>query len=408
MTRANPSPRAPRAPTPSGGIRLPFDLAPALSVVGLVVIALVSLALFGGKLPGGTSQGPGGPVRTATPSNVVVVDPRSNIPGSLLYVKDGNIWIQSGATAHQLTNGGKDSMPAWSPDGSSIYFIRTNAQEGRWPSAGLSKIYDLEVPTLVQIAADGSGSPKALLNGKFKLGGNTWAYFIREPAISPDGKTAAIVSDGPDPTQSDMVVKFLNLASLSVTNPRLGETQNLGHQDPEWSPDGRSLLYVRNAREGARGIPAIYRMSIATGKSAPVTTQGYMDPSWSRDGRYIAATKTSNLGTDVVILDAKTGVELLKVTNDQQSFDPVWSPKEDSLAFYRVTHGVVDLYLVPLTGTAPGWTAGDPIALTVSAGLDAASRPTWFVPADQLPALPTATPAAPAEGASPAASAATP
>jgi Tol biopolymer transport system component len=409
MTRANPRPRAPRAPTPAGGIRLPFDVAPALSIVGLVIVALITLALFGGKLPGAANQGPGGPVRTATPSNVVVVDPRSNVPGSLLYVKDGNIWIQSGATAHQLTTGGADAMPAWSPDGSSIFFVRTASDQGRWPSAGVSKVYDLDVPTLFQMAADGSGTPKALLTGKFKQGGNSWSFFIREPAVSPDGTTAAIVTDGPNPARSDVVVKLLDLQSLALTDPRLGETQNLGHQDPEWSPDGRSLLYVRNARDGARGVPAIYRLNVATGKSAAVTGPGYTDPSWSRDGRYIAATKTSNFGTDVVILDARTGIEVLRVTKDEQSFDPVWSPKEDSIAFYRVTHGVVDLYLVPLTASGQAWTGGDPIALTISAGLDAASRPTWFIPADQLPALPTSTPVAPPSGAgSPAASATTP
>ena len=71
----------------------------------------------------------------------------------------------------------------------------------------------------------------------------------------------------------------------------------------------------------------------------------------------------------------------------------------DSVAFFRVEHGVVDLYLVPLTGTGPDWTAGEPIALTISAGLDAASRPAWFIPADQLPPLPTPVITAPPTGA---------
>ncbi|HEX3265717.1 MAG TPA: hypothetical protein VHR16_08640 [Candidatus Limnocylindrales bacterium] len=403
MTRANPRPRAPRAPTPAAGAGLPFELGTALSIVGLIVIALVTLALFGGSLPGTGSQGPGGPVRTATPSNVVVVDPRTKVPGSLLYVKDGNIWVQAGDTARQLTDGGRDAMPAWSPDGASIYFVRTASETGRWPSAGLSKLYDLDVPTLFRMNADGSGRPVGLLTGRFKQFSNTWSYFIREPAISPNGKTAAIVTDGPNPSQSDVVVKLLDLASKDLTDPRLGETQGLGHQDPTWSPDGRFLLYVRNAREGARGIPAIYRMNVATGKSTAITGGGYTDPSWSRDGRYIVATKTSNFGTDVVILDGRTGVELLRVTKDEQSFDPVWSPKGDAIAFFRVTHGVVDLYLVPLTGTGPTFSAGDPLALTISAGLDAASRPAWFIPADQLPPLPTNTPALPA-GSTPGAS----
>ena len=43
-----------------------------------------------------------------------------------------------------------------------------------------------------------------------------------------------------------------------------------------------------------------------------------MQPSWSPDGRYVAVTKTSTLGTDVAILDARTGNEVLRLTNDGQ------------------------------------------------------------------------------------------
>ena len=60
------------------------------------------------------------------------------------------------------------------------------------------------------------------------------------------------VTDGPDPTVSDIVVKLLDIATGKLTNPRLPESQSLGHQDPAWSPDGKTLLYVKNAREGSR------------------------------------------------------------------------------------------------------------------------------------------------------------
>ena len=395
VTRANPRPRAPR---PSGDRRLPVDLAPALSVAGLVVVAIVSFALLGGSLPSISGPGgpndPGGPIRTATPSNVVVVpnDPRTKIPGSLLYVKDGNIWMQSGDRARQVTTGGADGMPAWSPDGASIFFIRVKNESGKWPSAGIIRTYNLAVPSLVRIKADGSGQPEVLLTGRINRSSNTWSYFIREPSIGPDGLGAAIITDGPDPTKSDIVVKLLDFADGSISDPNLGEIQSLGHQDPAWSPDGKTLLYVRNAREGLRGTPAIYSYSVATKKSTALTGPGYTAPAWSRDGRFVAATKTSTFGTDVVILDGKTGAELLRVTHDENSFSPVWSPKGDAVAFFRVEHGVVDLYFVPLQGTAPNWTAGDALALTVSAGLEADSRPTWFIPTDQLPPLPTPTP----------------
>ncbi|TME08255.1 MAG: hypothetical protein E6I65_12800 [Chloroflexi bacterium] len=399
MTRADPTViDAEEAPAPAGRRLIPVEVGPVLAAVGLIVIAAASYALLGGSLPtvagpGGPS-GPGGPVRTPTPSNVIIVDPRTKVPGSLLYAKDGNIWVQSGEQARQLTDSGDDSMPVWSPDGTSVYYVHDTRASGKWITNDGIRTYNLSIPSLLQVNADGTGAPKTVLTGRVRNGSYTWSYFIREPAISPDGTTAALITDGPDPTRSDIVLKLLDLQTKKLTDPQLAESLALGHQDPAWSPDGKILLYVKDAREGARGTPTINRYTVATGKTSALTTAGYMAPSWSRDGRYVAATKTTSFGTDVVILDARNGTELLKLTNDELSFSPVWSPAGDSIAFFRLDHGVVDLYLVPLTGTAPNWTVGEPIALTLSAGLDAASRPGWFIPADQLPPLPTPTPTA--------------
>jgi Tol biopolymer transport system component len=402
MARATPRVRGgSQQQSPAGGRQLQVAVAPALSAVGLVVVAAISWALLGGSLPnvpgGPGASGPGGPVKTPTPSNVVIVDPRTKVPGTLLYAKDGNIWEQSGEQARQVTDNGHDSMPAWSPDGATVYYIRSiRAQnETKWITNGEVRFYNLTYPSLMRIPA-GGGDFQQLLKGQIRNGSYTWSYFIREPAISPDGKTAAIVTDGPDPTRSDITLKLFNLQTDKLTDLELPESLSLGHDDPAWSPDGKTLLYVRNGREGTRGTPTIMRYNVATGRSQAMTTGGYTAPSWSRDGRYVAATKTTSFGTDVVLLDARNGTELLKLTNDELSFSPVWSPRMDAIAYFKLDHGVVDLWMIPLSGTAPSWTVGEPVALTISAGLDAPSRPQWFIPADQLPPLPTPTPAAPA------------
>jgi Tol biopolymer transport system component len=394
-------------------------LAPALALVGLLVVAFVTLSLMNGSLPfvggsSGSGNGPGngtgnggggGPILTPAPSNVVVVVPEVTVPGSIVYAKAGNIWIQSGKQAHQLTGGGHDSMPSWSPDGKDIYFIRTTDEIGMWPSQGSERRYQMTVPAVMRVRADGSADPVAVFDGHISVGSRDWFYWIRQPVLSPDGKTLALVSDGPDPTKSDVVLQFYDLSKKKRTVPAVSEITPLGHQDPAWRPDGKVLLYVRNGREGTRGAPVIYRWDVAKKTSVPVTGPGYLEPTFSPDGRFIAATRTSSFGNDVVILDATSGREVLRVTTDGASWAPAWSPVGDAITFLHIQGQIVDLRMATLAGSAPDWTVADTTPLTEVSGLDGASRPGWFVPPDQLPA-PTPGPSASA-AASPAASAST-
>ncbi len=409
------SPRQPRDPRSMGGPLLAgAPVAVLLSVVGLLIVAMGTLALGTGALPlrlGGAS-GPGasgggnGVSHSATPSGVINVPSQeavgARVPGTLVYAKDGNIWLESRGTVTQLTSDGNDSMPSFTPDGTNVLFIRTRYIKGLWNSGnGGMAYYAMNVPSVMEVPTAG-GTPKRILDGNYNPPGRgQWMAWIREPVLSPNGRTLAIATDLPDPTKGDVVLKLYDLNTKTVTDPKLPEVQPLGHQDPAWRPDGKVLAYVYNNRDGANGAPQIYGYTPATGRSAPISTAGYLHPSWSPDGKYLAVTKTSAYGTDVAILNASTGAEITLLTHDGASWAPVWSPAGNQVAFLHVDGQVVDLRLVELAGSYGSWTPGDTLDLTQSAGLDSVSRPGWFIPADQMPAATPAGGGASAPGGSP-------
>jgi Tol biopolymer transport system component len=391
--------------------------APIAAFVGLLVIALVSLRLFGGTIPligkGGdttdTTQGDGAvlvPDKTPSPSAPPQINKGISIDGSLVFVKAGNLWIQSGTDIRQLTNTGRDSQPAWSGDGKWVYFIDTRGQYARFPDpqTGRQSGYDLRYPVLSRIHPDGTGRD-VVLSGFYRTGpGQGWFYFLNTPAVSPNGNTVAVGSDAPDPRKNNIVIQLLNVARGRMTNPKLPQSGVLGHQDPSWSPDGRYLVYVKNEKQGG---PVIWRYDTTTKRAVALTNGGYTQPIYSPDGRFLAAVKTNTIGTNVVLLDARTGSELQRVTTDGRSWGPAWSPDGRQLAYLVLASSglTTDVDIVKIaTGAngAPGLD-GDPKALTKSSGLDGDSRPAWWGP-DASPA--PATSASPSGPAAPSGSAA--
>jgi Tol biopolymer transport system component len=412
VTRRTTARSAARPQDPYGlGPARPY-IAPLIALVALVVVAIVTLNLMNGQLPfsrgssnGGSNGGNGGPALTPAPSNVVIVEPEVSFPGTIVYAKAGNIWVQSGNDAHQLTDSGRDSMPSFSPDGKDVYFIRVTPGKAKHTEGGRYTWFDMNTPEIVKIPADGSGPPKGVVTGKFKDGRDTWFYWMREPVLRADGKTIAVASDGPDPRNSDVTIQLYDIPSKKFTKIKLAQN-GLGYQDPAWAPGNGYLAFVKNARDGSRGAPQILKYNPSNKKVLTVTGPGYLAPAWSPDGKYLAATKSDSFGTDIVILDSVTGAELLRLTNDHHSFSPVWSPAGDAVAFLRLDGSITDLFMTKLDGSAGAWTKGEETQLTEVSGLDAESRPGWFIPASELPSPPPTTPSPSVPSASAAASAA--
>jgi eukaryotic-like serine/threonine-protein kinase len=176
-------------------------------------------------------------------------DPDFSPDGHLLAVSsdddhDGKYFIRiydlKRGLSTRLTNGGKDEVPTWSPDGKQITF---GAQGG------------LDIP-ISQVPADGSGSPQVLLKGD-RLVPCDW---------SADGHLIFMDFANGLPT-----LKIYNHKDQKIT------TFALQGAEAQFSPDGRWIAYSGIFVQPFPGPGA--RIQISNTVSA--------QPRWSHDGREI-------------------------------------------------------------------------------------------------------------------------
>lgn len=381
------------------------DPAPILSFVGLLVAAVLSIGLLNGQLPlpgaGGAQGGVGGPRRTPNPSVVFTPAPpeRVEVRGTILFAQRGSIWAASGTELRRLSTRAVDSMPAWSPDGETIYYIESRDREARAPSVernGGDATFLLRYPVVMAVNADGS-ERREVKDGLLPLGGGrTRAFFawLRQPDVSPDGKTLALVSDAPEPLRQDVTLSLLPVEGGDVRNLGLPEESPLGHGDPDWSPRGDRIAYTFYHREGPIGAPRVMVYDVGDETTDALTGDGFARPSWSPDGQFLAVEETDGTSRNVVIVRARDGTFVTRLTRDGVSFAPSWSPDGRQIAYLKVSGQNIDLHVLTLSEDGRFSVTADD-AITEDSALDASSRPAWYMPADMIPTpAPTRSPTA--------------
>ena len=201
-----------------------------------------------------------GPARTPAPSNVVIVDPRTNMPGTLVFVKQGNLWTQTGnkATPDHVERRGFDAELVARRTVDLLH--RERPRPGLLPGRqqrpeslhhGLSGAD----PDPSRRQRCGEAAQRPLPPGPY-----TWFFWIRQPGVAPDGRTVAITSDGPDPTKSDVVLQTYDVEDGQDAQASAARrTRRSATRIPPGDRTASSLLYVKNGRDGTRGAPAIYR-----------------------------------------------------------------------------------------------------------------------------------------------------
>lgn len=186
-----------------------------------------------------------------------------------------------------------------------------------------------------------------------------------EPAISPDGKQIAFISDRGG--ISNIWVMDANGKNLRQVSQ---ETENLVHS-PKWSPDGNYLIATKGIMS-SRSIPAgeiwMYHkdggdgLQIKARVNGDSDQQNIADPVFSHDGRYLYYTQNTVPGAQfeynrdplkgifaITRYDRETGEESQFISGTGGAIVPTPSPDGQYMAFIRRVKDRTGLFVKDMT-----------------------------------------------------------
>jgi len=221
---------------------------------------------------------------------------------------------------------------AWSPDGSRLAYLKEGGEA--------------QEPSLWMVNADGTHAD-SIPNG----------YAFASPDWSPDGQQLVAFSllDG------DLAVLNVDGSGAHVLTGSAGLTVNTR---ASWSPDGSSILFVRN--------DTLFQVDAVSGTAHMLDVpglHGIVDPRWSPDGSRIAFIAPVAQLTAVYTMNAD-GSNLKPVVADEIDYAS-WSPDGRSLVYSSLTAGGRDIFIFPSDGN------GKPINLTNNQNGDLSLDPDW-------------------------------
>jgi len=172
--------------------------------------------------------------------------------------QQSDIWMYDVArgTLTRLTFQGDNGSPAWTPDGKRVTFRSVQADK----------------TTLSSAPFDGSGPAEALAAVE---------GFPRDTSWSPDGKVLAFGLSRDRSSHPDTWV-----LPVEERKPRLWQEARDGIYQPQFSPDGRWLAYIRGPLPRAQVYvePAPGARSAGGGRWQ-ISVDGGVQPRWARSGR---------------------------------------------------------------------------------------------------------------------------
>ena len=311
----------------------------------------------------------------------VAVQTERTLPGQLLYVRDGQIWLHEGSDARPLELAGTVRDPAWSADGERIAFIRREES--------FSDLYVLDVRSGETIQVTYNGSTRVQPRSQEYVHQVIWAA---KPTWSPDGTELIFVSQtrpatGPDddPAIYEFPLSLYRFPTrlIGASEPTNEYRLPVGQEQsdivsPAWSPDGRYLAYVQAPRNDEPRRIMLYDFETEETRQYPGTPDGAYDPAWSPNGQGLAFAAGEGGSVDIWTtagpLDNSTAERLTRLG---RSRSPAWSPDGTSIGFLNVGETSTDLYVVDLRQQNGQIEGGEPVPITRGAEIDATGGMSW-------------------------------
>ncbi len=349
--------------SPPGASRRSFRLA-GIAVAVAAVAGTTWLGLGARRSPG---VFPVGTPHQVTSERGCEADPAISPDGrSVVYTADttGNpdIWLidVEGGTPLQLTaDSAVDESPAWFPDGASLAFASDRGGEWsiwRVPRLGGPAILLVPNATDPALSPDGHRIAFARPNsaGILRLGlaavedPGAAVWLTREDEALADHRHPTWSPDG-------LALAYTDGRDLWVVEPGLGAPRRLTTDravdlDPEWSADGRWVLF--SSYRG--GTLALWKVAATGGDPVRLTvgTGPEVEPGVSRDGsRLVYSTSLDSF--DIELFNLRTG-ERGAVHGAYDESAAALSPDGSALAYAGSGRGTPDrLWLQPLQGLQP-------------------------------------------------------
>jgi len=302
---------------------------------------------------------------------------------SIGAISPSTLWIvpTRGGDPRPLTQIGNPpgghGAPSWSPDGSRIVFIASDANVSTiWTVSvkenELQRVTDRRAlfydpiysPDGEHIYYGGVSEPGSFMLYKLRVSrssgeaigvpvevANTGLLRIKNLTISADGKTIAYSA----PMMTGGILSIsLSPVSSEATSAPVSITQGTNYRKalPNFSPDGRRIAYV----DFRGGINQDIWVMDSDGKNpVQLTTDPAIDwaPSWFPDNDRIAFQSNRQGRQAFWSISTKSGKETLLVDPGLAIAFPMLSPDGKQIAFNSTKSGTINVWVVPVEGGEP-------------------------------------------------------